>query len=239
MRLVGQMHEIVVAAAGWPDRPKPPCRRSAPRSRRLRGALHRGLCRRRRCRSISLRVRCRGPAAATHAAPRPDRAASRLGAQGHPPRLVRRRLASKRRSMTATRCSPGHRASPARRSSRSARRPPSIAPGDTRDRRCHRHAAHRYRLAAAPAAARITADHADRTRPRALIEADPVSLEIMWSRLVTVVEEMWHTIMPHRLLADRLGSARFRLRPAGPRRREPGAFAARHAGVQPDRCRAR
>jgi 5-oxoprolinase (ATP-hydrolysing) len=28
----------------------------------------------------------------------------------------------------------------------------------------------------------------------ALIEADPVSLEIMWSRLVTVVEEMWHTI---------------------------------------------
>jgi 5-oxoprolinase (ATP-hydrolysing) len=29
---------------------------------------------------------------------------------------------------------------------------------------------------------------------RALIEADPVSLEIMWSRLITVVEEMWHTI---------------------------------------------
>jgi 5-oxoprolinase (ATP-hydrolysing)/N-methylhydantoinase A len=29
---------------------------------------------------------------------------------------------------------------------------------------------------------------------RALIESDPVSLEIMWSRLVTVVEEMWHTI---------------------------------------------
>jgi 5-oxoprolinase (ATP-hydrolysing)/N-methylhydantoinase A len=28
----------------------------------------------------------------------------------------------------------------------------------------------------------------------ASIEADPVSLEIMWSRLVTVVEEMWHTI---------------------------------------------
>ena len=45
-----------------------------------------------------------------------------------------------------------------------------------------------------PAAARIT-----RTTPpdvaRALIEADPVSLEIMWARLVTVVEEMWHTIV--------------------------------------------
>ena len=30
---------------------------------------------------------------------------------------------------------------------------------------------------------------------RALIENDPVSLEIMWARLVTVVEEMWHTIV--------------------------------------------
>lgn len=30
---------------------------------------------------------------------------------------------------------------------------------------------------------------------RALIEGDPVSLEIMWARLITVVEEMWHTIV--------------------------------------------
>jgi 5-oxoprolinase (ATP-hydrolysing)/N-methylhydantoinase A len=47
-------------------------------------------------------------------------------------------------------------------------------------------------VAAAPSA-RVTAEtpieHA-----AAVIEADPVSLEIMWSRLVTVVEEMWHTI---------------------------------------------
>jgi 5-oxoprolinase (ATP-hydrolysing) len=46
---------------------------------------------------------------------------------------------------------------------------------------------------AAPAAARITP-----TTPidqaMALIESDPISLEIMWARLVTVVEEMWHTI---------------------------------------------
>ena len=44
-----------------------------------------------------------------------------------------------------------------------------------------------------PVAARIT----QATPPdvaRGLIEADPVSLEIMWARLVTVVEEMWHTI---------------------------------------------
>ena len=26
------------------------------------------------------------------------------------------------------------------------------------------------------------------------IEADPIALEIMWSRLVTVVEEMWLTV---------------------------------------------
>ncbi|MFI4996688.1 MAG: hydantoinase B/oxoprolinase family protein, partial [Hyphomicrobiales bacterium] len=46
---------------------------------------------------------------------------------------------------------------------------------------------------AAPAAARITpATPIDQAM--ALIENDPISLEIMWARLVTVVEEMWHTI---------------------------------------------
>jgi 5-oxoprolinase (ATP-hydrolysing) len=46
----------------------------------------------------------------------------------------------------------------------------------------------------APAAARIT-PAMPLAAARALIEADPVSLEIMWARLVTVVEEMWHTIV--------------------------------------------
>ncbi|MGN6771916.1 MAG: hydantoinase B/oxoprolinase family protein [Rhizobiaceae bacterium] len=45
----------------------------------------------------------------------------------------------------------------------------------------------------APVAARIAPDTPLETA-QALIEADPISLEIMWSRLVTVVEEMWHTI---------------------------------------------
>src|SRR5580658_180231 len=45
-----------------------------------------------------------------------------------------------------------------------------------------------------PAAARIT-QATPLAEARALIEADPVSLEIMWARLVTVVEEMWHTIV--------------------------------------------
>ncbi|MFI5012423.1 MAG: hydantoinase B/oxoprolinase family protein [Hyphomicrobiales bacterium] len=46
---------------------------------------------------------------------------------------------------------------------------------------------------AAPAAARIT-PATPIAEAMALIEADPVSLEIMWARLVTVVEEMWHTV---------------------------------------------
>ena len=45
----------------------------------------------------------------------------------------------------------------------------------------------------AAAAARVTAA-TPIEQAAALIEADPVSLEIMWSRLVTVVEEMWQTI---------------------------------------------
>ncbi len=45
-----------------------------------------------------------------------------------------------------------------------------------------------------PMAARIT-PLTPLAEARALIESDPVSLEIMWARLVTVVEEMWHTIV--------------------------------------------
>jgi 5-oxoprolinase (ATP-hydrolysing)/N-methylhydantoinase A len=47
-------------------------------------------------------------------------------------------------------------------------------------------------LIAAPAA-RVTAE-TPLAQAAAAIEADPVSLEIMWSRLVTVVEEMWQTV---------------------------------------------
>ncbi len=52
----------------------------------------------------------------------------------------------------------------------------------------------RLRIAVStPSAARITpATPIDQAM--ALIESDPVSLEIMWARLITVVEEMWHTI---------------------------------------------
>ena len=47
---------------------------------------------------------------------------------------------------------------------------------------------------AVAAAARITPE-TNIADAMALIESDPVSLEIMWARLVTVVEEMWHTIV--------------------------------------------
>jgi 5-oxoprolinase (ATP-hydrolysing) len=47
-------------------------------------------------------------------------------------------------------------------------------------------------LAATPSA-RVTAE-TPIEQAAAVIESDPVSLEIMWSRLVTVVEEMWQTI---------------------------------------------
>ena len=46
-------------------------------------------------------------------------------------------------------------------------------------------------LAAAPA--RITAKM-PMAEARARLEADPIGLEIMWSRLITVVEEMWSTV---------------------------------------------
>ena len=67
-----------------------------------------------------------------------------------------------------------------------------IPPGDTASVDATGTLAIDIGLAAAPSA-RVTAD-TPIEQAAALIEADPVSLEIMWSRLVTVVEEMWQTI---------------------------------------------
>ena len=68
----------------------------------------------------------------------------------------------------------------------------------------------------------------------ALIEADPVSLEIMWSRLVTVVEEMWHTICRTAFSLIVSEAQDFACDLLDARRRLARPFAARHAGVQPD-----
>ena len=68
-----------------------------------------------------------------------------------------------------------------------------IAPGDTLT--ADATGTLRIRIAVPmPAAARITAE-TPLAQAVALIDSDPVSLEIMWARLVTVVEEMWHTIV--------------------------------------------
>jgi 5-oxoprolinase (ATP-hydrolysing)/N-methylhydantoinase A len=52
------------------------------------------------------------------------------------------------------------------------------------------------RISIAAAAKSIQLVSPEMTREEAIhrIEADPISLEIMWSRLVTVSEEMWHTV---------------------------------------------
>jgi 5-oxoprolinase (ATP-hydrolysing)/N-methylhydantoinase A len=53
----------------------------------------------------------------------------------------------------------------------------------------------RLEIAVTPPAAALMTAATPIEEARALIEADPASLEIMWARLVTVVEEMWHTIV--------------------------------------------
>ncbi|MBI1774641.1 MAG: hydantoinase B/oxoprolinase family protein [Proteobacteria bacterium] len=53
----------------------------------------------------------------------------------------------------------------------------------------------RIEIAVAPAAAARITPMTPLDEARGLIESDSVSLEIMWARLVTVVEEMWHTIV--------------------------------------------
>ncbi|MET0428306.1 MAG: hydantoinase B/oxoprolinase family protein [Microvirga sp.] len=52
----------------------------------------------------------------------------------------------------------------------------------------------RIAIAAASRGLRIVTPGMTQAEAVARIEADPISLEIMWSRLVTVAEEMWHTV---------------------------------------------
>ena len=112
-------------------------------------------------------------------------------AQGPPPRLVRWSPSTMSASGTAMRLFPAI-ASKGPRSSRSAKRRRSSAPGDVIEIDASLNLRIAVFVREAPAA-RITA-----ATPLAeavhLIESDPVSLEIMWSRLVNVTEEMWLTV---------------------------------------------
>ena len=67
-----------------------------------------------------------------------------------------------------------------------------VAPGDT----LRVDAAGNLRIAVGNASAMdLVSPGMDHAQARAAIEADPIALEIMWSRLTTVVDEMWITII--------------------------------------------
>ena len=67
-----------------------------------------------------------------------------------------------------------------------------IAPGDV----LRLDAAGNLRIAlAAPSSMALVRPSMSHAEARAAIEADPIALEIMWSRLTTVVDEMWLTII--------------------------------------------
>ncbi len=67
-----------------------------------------------------------------------------------------------------------------------------LAPGDRV--RVDANGTLRIAVAVPAAAAAMITPATPLAEAMALIEADPVSLEIMWARLITVVEEMWQTI---------------------------------------------
>ncbi len=124
-------------------------------------------------------------------------------------------------------------ASPAPPSSRNARRPPSSRPAT----RCASMPALNLRIAvgvagrrgrsavtpgmAAPRSLRAHRGRSDRARDHVVAAGH--------RRRGDVADRL-----PHRLFADHLRGAGFRLRTARPAGRHAGAFAARHAGVQPD-----
>ena len=161
--------------------------------RRLRRGLHRALHLalrgRASSRPISFRVRCVGPAPELPLAR--GRRAARPGRQRKGTRRAYFGDAASSRppSTTATRSRPATAIDgPAIIEEREATT--VVPPGDavTVDE------VGNLRIAIAGAAAREAVDHRAtcRSRPRcARIEADPIALEIMWSRLVNVVEEMW------------------------------------------------
>ena len=145
-----------------------------------------------RIEAINFRVRCVGPTPDAVADRRGRRRRSRRQAQGHRARPGSATASSRRRSTTATRCAPGDRIDgPAIIEEREATT--VVPPGDSVavDESLNLRIAIGVAAAVAPHRSRPTC----RCRSAiARIEADPISLEIMWSRLVTVVEEMWLTV---------------------------------------------
>jgi len=188
MRLVGQMHEIVVAL--------PPGEITPDRAQDLGKAFADAYAARyttppagARFEAISFRVRCLGPV-------------PKLSLEGASEGGGGASLKGRRRAWFAGdwheaavhdryALKPGEAiAGPAIIEEREATT--ILAPGDT----LRVDAARNLRITVAGTAARaarITAE-TPLAEAVAMIEADPIGLEIMWSRLVTVVEEMWSTV---------------------------------------------
>ncbi len=189
MRLFGQLHEIKVAlpADAITDAAVPAIRAAFAAAYAARyTSVYEGVG----IQLVSLRVACRGPIPALTLAPA-EAAPSRAALKGARPAWFGEGFVETpvydRYSLAAGAEIDG----PAIIEEREATT--ILAPGD----RLAVDATGTMRIAiavAAPAAARITPE-TPLAEAVALIEADPVSLEIMWARLVTVVEEMWHTIV--------------------------------------------
>ena len=194
MRLVGQMHDITVPLPAGPIDAAQPRRHPRRPSPKAYSARYTSVYEGARMEAINFRVRCAGPAPklSLHGAAGGGDAAAKH--QGHAQRLVRG-AAHAEATVYDRYALVGRRSrSPDPRSSRSARRPRSfrraiVVEVDDESATCA------SRIAAAR---RAEADRHVRTcrcsRPCARIESDPISLEIMWSRLVNVVEEMWLTV---------------------------------------------
>ena len=188
MRLEGQMHEISVKLpdGAITDATMPAIREAFVTAYAARyTSVYAGVG----VMAVSFRVRCRGPLpqlSLTEAGARPVGAAQKgTRAAWFEGGFVDTPVYDRYAWRLA-------RASPAPRSSRNVRQPPSSRQAIRVSVDATGTLAIDIGHAAAPVA-RVTAD-TPIEQAAALIEADPVSLEIMWSRLVTVVEEMWHTI---------------------------------------------
>ncbi len=189
MRLFGQLHEIGVALpnGGISDAVMPSIRSAFAAAYTARyTSVYEGVG----VQLVSLRVRCRGPVPQLTLAQagRPASGAARKGTrrawfgEGFVETAVYDRYALTPGSTVA---------GPAIIEEREATT--IVGPGDDVSVDATGTLRIRIAVAAAPSA-RIT-PATPIAEAMALIEADPVSLEIMWARLVTVVEEMWHTIV--------------------------------------------
>ena len=178
-----------------------------------------------RIEAINFRVRCVGPGAQALAdRARPAAATPAAKRKGCAPRLVRGRLCRGRRSMTAMRSRPATASTgPAIIEEREATT--VVPPGDSRLGRRQPQPAHRHRPGSAAAArwSRRTCRSRRRGAHRGRSDRARDHVEPAGQRRRGDVADR----LPHRLLADHLGSAGFRLRAARSRRARPLAHSPR------------